>query len=241
MLSVGLPKGRLLPRSEAAVAVFREGAGFHDGTSGGGSAGEPLLDARFLRMPDLPGLVAEGLLDAGIAGEEWLVESGADVVRVAPLCWYHVRICALGRPDRAPDADGTEPVRVVSEYARVARHFARARWGEGHTQRTVRGSVEHYLPDLADVAVECVETGESMRRRGLVVLETLFEADVWLICSRAAADEETLTRLRRWAEVIAAPAPDDGPAHRRPALSAQVPSEQPLSDRFAAPALDGRR
>ncbi|MEU2134823.1 hypothetical protein [Streptomyces sp. NPDC018352] len=205
MLRAGLPKGRLLPRSKAAVAAF------HDNT-------RESLHHRFLRMPDLPGLVAEGLLDVAIAGEEWLVDSGADVVRIAPLCWYHVRICALCRADSVPPAHTAAPVRVVSEYAHIAGDFARERWGDGFTQRTVRGSVEYYLPDLA---VECVETGESMRRRGLVAMETLFEADVWLICSRAAAaDSGTLPLLKNWATVIAAPAPQGGPAHRQVAIPA---------------------
>ncbi|MFJ2786146.1 MULTISPECIES: hypothetical protein [unclassified Streptomyces] len=193
MLRTGLPKGRLLPRSEAAVVSYDE------------TAPDVPAHHRFLRMPDIPDLVAEGLLDVGIAGEEWLVDSGADVVRVAPLGWYHVRICALRLPGGAPPAG---PVRVVSEYPHIARDFARARWGEDHTVRTVRGSVEHYLPDLADVAVECVETGESMRRRGLVATETLFSADVWMVCSRETAhDDEVMDRLRLWAEAVALPAP----------------------------------
>ncbi|MFJ2872852.1 hypothetical protein [Streptomyces sp. NPDC087298] len=189
MLKVAMPKGRLLPRSEAAVAALADTA-----------PGVP-LHARYLRMPDIPDLVCEGLVDVGIAGEEWLVESAADVVRVAPLCWYHVRICALCGPGGIPHG---RKVRVVSEYQRIAGAFAAARWADASTQRTVRGSVEHYLPDLADVAIECVETGESMRRRGLVAVETLFEADVWLICSREAAkDSGTVALLSRWAEVIA--------------------------------------
>jgi len=189
VLKVAMPKGRLLPRSEAAVAALTD------------TAPGVLLHARYLRMPDIPDLVSEGLVDVGITGEEWLVESAADVVRVAPLCWYHVRICALCGPGGIPRG---RKVRVVSEYQRIAGTFAAARWGDASTQRTVRGSVEHYLPDLADVAIECVETGESMRRRGLVAVETLFEADVWLICSREAAkDAGTVALLSRWAQVIA--------------------------------------
>ncbi|MFJ2443394.1 hypothetical protein ACIOWG_23725 [Streptomyces sp. NPDC087658] len=180
-------------------------------------------------MPDIPDLVAEGLLDVGIAGEEWLVDSGADVVRVAPLCWYHVRICALRLPGVTPPAG---PVRVVSEYPRIAGDFARARWGDGFTLRTVRGSVEHYLPDLADVAVECVETGESMRRKGLVATEALFSADVWMICSRdTARDDAVMDRLKSWAEAVALPAPDHFPGHERVVIPAGTP----------VPAPNGRR
>ncbi|SEE29476.1 ATP phosphoribosyltransferase [Streptomyces sp. 2131.1] len=219
MLRTGLPKGRLLPRSEAAVTAYGE------------IAGDMPARHRFLRMPDIPDLVAEGLLDVGIAGEEWLVDSGADVVRVAPLCWYHVRICALHLPGSAPQ-DG--PVRVVSEYPRIAHDFGRARWGEDFSLRTVRGSVEHYLPDLADVAVECVETGESMRRKGLVATETLFEADVWMVCSHGTArDGAVMDRLKRWAEAVALDRP---PGHESVAISAAIPRPGAIT----VSALNGR-
>ncbi|WP_331759803.1 hypothetical protein [Streptomyces anulatus] len=207
MLKVAMPKGRLLPRSEAAVVTLAD------------SAPGVILYPRYLRMPDIPDLVAEGLVDVGVVGEEWLVESAADVVRVAPLCWYHVRICALCGPAGIPQGS---KVRVVSEYRRIAGDFAAGRWGASSTQRIVRGSVEHYLPDLADVAIECVETGESMRRRGLVAVETLFEADVWLICSRETAkDTARVALLSRWADAIAEKGSADVLAHRPPPLPAQ--------------------
>ncbi|MGH3867155.1 MAG: hypothetical protein ACRDQ4_13625 [Pseudonocardiaceae bacterium] len=153
-------------------------------------------------MPDIADLVEEDLLNAAITSDEWLIESGTDVVKVAPLCWYHVRICAITKPQ----AHLAGPVRVVSEYPNIAAGFASAHWDNQFTQRTVHGAVEEYLPDLADVAVECVETGENVRRRGLVVMETLFEADVWLVCSQQVAqDTETVDRLRTWASAIAEP------------------------------------
>ena len=191
MLKVGLPKGRLLQRSHDAVAALR------------GVEPDLSVGAWFLRMPDIPDLVAEGLLDVGIVGDEWLVETAADVLKVAPLCWYHVRVCALHHPGATPSAG---PVRFVSEYRAITHEFATERCGENFIQRTVRGSVEHYLPDLADIAVECVETGESMRRRGLAELTTLFGADVWLICSSSTgSDSEIVATLRRWADVAASP------------------------------------
>jgi ATP phosphoribosyltransferase len=183
-----MPKGRLLPRSEAAVAALPV-------VPGGGE-----VRAQYLRMPDIPALVGENLLDAGVVGEEWLVESDVDVAKIAPLCWYHVKICVLAMPSQ-PIHDGRP--RLVSEYHHIAEDYGHRRWGQRFTQRTVRGSVEQYVPNLADVAIECVETGESMRKRGLVVQETLFEADVWLISShRAAADEQTVASLRDWAGAI---------------------------------------
>jgi len=183
-MRIGLPKGRL--RDRGAAAMERWPLVLPDVPA------KPMS----LRMQDIPDLVADGLLDVAVTSDEWLVESRADVVRVAPLCWYHVRICAIGRPSPLLG----DPVRVVSEYPNIARDYAEARWPGRFVQRTVRGATEEYLPDLADIAVECVETGQSIRRRGLVVLETLFEADVWLVCSaETARAAELVEDLRTWA------------------------------------------
>lgn len=187
-MRLGMPKGRLLARGTAAMDRL--------------AASTPQLIAewRFLRVQDIPGLVAEGLLDGGVTSDEWLADSEAEVFRVAPLCWYHARICVIsGR-----SAVFGDPVRVVSEFTNLARKYAQSRWPGGFVQRTVRGAVEEYLPDLADVGIECVETGASIRRRGLRVLDTLFEADVWLVCSPAAAQSKnTVDALRAWSAMIA--------------------------------------
>ncbi|MFI5937776.1 hypothetical protein [Actinoplanes sp. NPDC051494] len=185
MLRLGMPKGRLLSRSQAAVTTLST------------LLPRTELWPRYLRMPDIPTLVAEGALDVGIAGDEWLTETVARVQRVAPLAWYRIRVCALGLPH---PRRLRRPIRLVSEYGTIARDYATARWGDNFSLRTVRGSVEQYVPEIADIAVECVETGDSMRRVGLVVLDTLFDADVWLICSPhlAATDPALVGVLHTW-------------------------------------------
>lgn len=192
-MKLGLPKGRLLDRSTVAADTAARLLAER------GDSAE--LQTWTLRMQDIPELVGDGLLDAGITSEEWLRETGAEVTRVAPLCWYHAKICALVASGAAPTG---ELVRVVTEYPRIAAEFARTSQWSRFTTRTVRGAVESYIPAFADVAIECVETGESMRRNGLVVLETLFAADVWLVCStRAAADPSAFEFLSDLASRIA--------------------------------------
>ncbi|MDX3075924.1 ATP phosphoribosyltransferase [Streptomyces sp. MI02-7b] len=175
-MRIGLPKGRLLPHSEVARALAPTGS-----------------YSWLLRLQDIPGLVADGSLDAGITSEEWIRESRADVVRLTPLCWYHVRICAIGRPGHPV---GPRP-RIVSEYPSLAGEYAQWRHSDA-TVRRVHGACEAYVPTLADLAVDCVETGLSMKKSGLDIVEELFRGDVWLVCSH-----ETGGDVRRRAELLA--------------------------------------
>ena len=180
-MRIGLPKGRLLRNSEAAQNMAPSDT-----------------DSWLLRLQDIPGLVADGSLNAGITAEEWIRESRADVVRIAPLCWYHVRICAIGRPEHPV---GAAP-RIVSEYPSLAAEYA-ARQHPGATVRRAHGACEAYVPSLADLAVDCVETGRSMRERGLDIIEELFRSDVWLVCSRETeAHDRHRAQLAEWAAVI---------------------------------------
>jgi ATP phosphoribosyltransferase len=174
-MKIGLPKGRLMQYSRAAASATPHEA-----------------STWFLRLQDIPALVADLSLDAGIASEEWIRESNVDVTRVAPLCWYHIRICAIGQRDHNPDA----PVRIVSEYQQLASIYAARRY-KGANIRKIYGASEVYIPVLADIAVDCVETGHSLRRLGLKVIEILFRGDVWVICSR-----ETAELPSRYAQVV---------------------------------------
>jgi ATP phosphoribosyltransferase len=177
-LKIGLPKGRLLRHSEAARAVAPVGT-----------------SSWLLRLQDIPGLVADGSLDAGITSEEWIRESRSDVVRLTPLCWYHIRICAIGHPEHPV---GPAP-RIVSEYPSLAAEYTTWRHPDA-TVRHVHGACEAYVPTLADLALDCVETGLSMKKRGLGIVEELFRGDVWLVCSHeTAADHRRRAELLAWA------------------------------------------
>jgi ATP phosphoribosyltransferase len=180
-MKIGVPKGRLMHYSQAACSVSPRGAG-----------------TWILRIQDIPGLVADSSLDAGIASEEWIRESNAEVVRIAPVCWYHIRICVVGQRESISNGQ----VRIVSEYPNLASAYA-MRMYQSAKIRHVHGACEEYIPILADVAVECVETGRSLRRYDLEVFEVLFRSDVWLISSwDIARVPERHAELVQWATAI---------------------------------------
>jgi ATP phosphoribosyltransferase len=179
-LRIGLPKGRFLHHAEAAQAVAPADA-----------------ETWLLRLQDIPCLVADGSLDAGITSEEWIQETRAEVVKLAPLCWSHVRICVISKPGHHV---GLSP-RIVSEYPSLALEYATRRY-TGATLRRVHGACEAYVPTLADLCVDCVETGQSLRRNGLHILEELFRSDVWLVCSPETAHARRTAQLQVWATGI---------------------------------------
>src|ERR1039457_1529395 len=167
-LRVGLPKGRLSSLSHRFILWLE--------------TRQPLFPEIGLwqfRIQDIPRLVSSGELDAGVASDEWITESGAEVRRLTVLNWCNARICLAAPLDFTPGPG----LRIVSEYPSLATSYARGQWGESSSVRTVFGSAEAYVPVFADAVIDCVETGETLRRSNLVVHDVLLESACWLIAS----------------------------------------------------------
>lgn len=184
-MRLGLPKGRLIETSERALEAL--------GTRRASSAAYRLetgdVAIWLLKMRDIPSLVAAGDLDLGIAPDEWIEECGGDCERLAGLDGYFTRVSVLAPSNRAPRLDTDEPLRVATEFPRLTRtHLGRRAPNLRIVE--VHGSCEAYPPELADVVVDCVETGETAREHGLEELTTLLSSRLQLIASPALAVED---------------------------------------------------
>jgi ATP phosphoribosyltransferase len=185
LLRLALPsKGRL---AEPATRLLSD-AGIQFETTGRtlhAHAHDLDLDLLLARSDDIPVWTAAGDVDLGIAGQNQIVETGADVEPLLELGFGRCRL-ALAVPDGAPirslaDLDGG---RIATSYPRtVATHLAAA--GVDASVVTLGGSVE-LAPRLhaADAIVDLVSSGDTLRQNGLVELGTLLESQAVLIARR---------------------------------------------------------
>jgi ATP phosphoribosyltransferase len=81
------------------------------------------------------------------------------------------------------DAPPPRPLVVATEYPNVAERWMMAR-GLAHVVLRSHGSTEAYLPDIADVIIDCVETGATLAANGLVGVEELFDSSTWVVVHR---------------------------------------------------------
>jgi ATP phosphoribosyltransferase len=196
VLSLVLPKGSLeratLELFEAAdLAVLRgSDRDYHAGVD------DPRVDrVRFLRPQEIPQYVEQGLFDLGITGRDWIAETGADVVSVAELEYSKatanpVRI-VLAVPKESPAGrvgELPEGVRVSTEYPELTRRFFD---DAGVKARIVPsyGATEAKVPDIVDAIVDVTETGSSLRKHGLKVIDTLLVSRTELVANREAYDD----------------------------------------------------
>ena len=195
-LKLGIPKGSL---EQATVQLFAR-AGFNIYVSSRSyfpSIDDPDIECMLIRAQEMARYVSDGVLDAGLTGQDWIAEhelgdgttgmltSMADLV-YAKQSFGRVRWVLAAPEDSAiesaADLDGgtiaTELVRVTRAY--FERHQVKVNvefsWG----------ATEVKPPVLADAIVEATETGSTLRANRLRIVDTVMESNTQLIANRDA-------------------------------------------------------
>lgn len=188
-LTVALPKGRL---TEDALG-FLARAGYSVPANGDGGR-KLVLDGadgrlRFIMVKpaDVPVFVEYGAADVGVAGLDVVREAARDVYEPLQLPFGRCRLVVAGRADR-PDLSLRleHSPRVATKFPRLTEAFFRKR-GVAAELIVMAGSVELApLVGLADLIVDLVQTGVTLRENGLVELRTILESQAMLIANRAS-------------------------------------------------------
>jgi ATP phosphoribosyltransferase len=198
MLSLVLPKGSLekatLELFDAADLTVRRSSDrdYH------ASIDDPRIErVRFLRPQEIPSYLERGLFDIGITGRDWITETEADVVSLGELQYSKatsnpVRV-VLAVPEKAPwqsAADLPEGVRISTEFPSLTKRFL-AEHGVKAMVVPSYGATEAKVPDIVDAIVDLTETGSSLRKNGLRILETLLTSYTELVaCPVSCADAD---------------------------------------------------
>jgi ATP phosphoribosyltransferase len=156
------------------------------------------LEIIFLRDDDIPEYVEEGVVDAGIVGENVVLEKRSTVSVVERLGFGKCRLC-IAFPKNTPYAgyQSLEGMRVATSYVRILEDFLKAQ-GLTATVHEISGAVE-IAPSLglADAIFDIVSTGSTLLANGLREVATVLESEAVLIANPAldAEKQDILNRL----------------------------------------------
>jgi len=192
MLSLALPKGSL---EEQTMLLFNQA----DMTIGKSSrAYNPTVDdprierAKILRPQEIPIYVQDGYFDIGISGHDWVRESGADVVEVAELPYAKTGTgfvkMVLAVPDDSPVTcarDIAPGSRITTEFPKATKAFFDDLGIEVEVFFSY-GATEAKVPEMMDALVDLTETGSTLRRNGLKIVDVILTSTTRLIASHAA-------------------------------------------------------
>jgi ATP phosphoribosyltransferase len=140
-----------------------------------------------VKPADVPTYVQYGAADVGIVGQDVLREAQSDVLEPLNLGFGRCRLVVAGKPhQRELNLRLTSHLRIASKYPHLARTYFQER-GISVEIIPLQGSVELApLVDLADLLVDIVETGNTLRANGLVELEHIAQFEAALIVNRAS-------------------------------------------------------
>jgi ATP phosphoribosyltransferase len=214
-LKLGIPKGSL---QDATVQLFAR-AGFNIYVSSRSyfpSIDDPEIDCMLIRAQEMARYVSDGVLDAGLTGQDWIAEhelsdgktgvltSVADLI-YAKQSFGKVRWVLAAPEDSgvqsAKDLEGktiaTELVRVTTQYFKKQNVTVNVEFSWGAT--------EVKPPVLADAIVEATETGSTLRANRLRIVDTIMESNTQLIANKTAlGDSWKKTKLENIALLLKA-------------------------------------
>jgi len=181
MLTVALPKGRIAKETlEIFETIFGDGFKFDDR--------KLILETpnfRFLlvRNQDVATYVYHQAADIGVVGLDTLEEQGLDVVRLLDL---HRGVCKVSIGMKVGEKlDLTKPeLKVASKMVNITKRYFEERAVSVEIIK-LNGSVELApLIGLADMIVDVVETGATMKQNGLEVVQDIMTSSTYLIANK---------------------------------------------------------
>ncbi len=202
VLKLGIPKGSL---EEATVKLFAK-AGYNitiKSRSYFPTIDDEEIECMLIRAQEIPRYVADGVLDAGLTGKDWVMENRVDVAEIAdleyskqstrPVRWV------LAVPNDSPmqSARDLQGKRVATEAVNMTTDYLKKFGVTAHVEFSW-GATEVKAPKLVDAIVEITETGSSLRANNLRIVDTIMESTTKFIMNKNAhKDEWKLNKVNR--------------------------------------------
>jgi len=214
-LKLGIPKGSL---QDSTIQLFQR-AGFTIYVSTRSyfpSVDDPEIECMLIRAQEMARYVCDGVLDAGLTGQDWIREhqlgsaskhtltSVADLV-YAKQSFGKVRwVLAAPEDSRFKKPTDFEGATIATELVRVTKAYFDALKVNVNVEFSW-GATEVKPPVLADAIVEATETGSTLRANRLRILDTVMESNTQLIANDTAlADPWKRTKIENIALLLRA-------------------------------------
>lgn len=145
-----------------------------------------------VKASDVPVYVEYGAADIGIVGRDTILEEGRNLYETVNIGFGKCRMVVAGKPEMKERlSHHMNTLRVASKYPNIAREYFHNKKGQTIEIIPLSGSVELApLVGLSEVIVDIVESGNTLKENGLVVLEEICDLSAWLVVNRVSMKVE---------------------------------------------------
>lgn len=194
LLKLGIPAGSL---QEATAELFRR-AGYKITFSSRSyfpTIDDEEIECMLIRAQEMARYVQDGVLDAGLTGHDWIIETGADVHEVSELVFSKVSrrpvrwVLCVPNDSPVQSVKDLEGKRIATEAVGLTQQFL-AQHGVTAKVEFSWGATEVKPPRLADAIVEVTETGNSLRANNLRIVDEILQSTTRLIANHTAYQDK---------------------------------------------------
>jgi len=188
-LKLGIPKGSL---QEKTVQLFKK-AGFNIALTSRSyfpSVDDPELEIVMLRAQEMSYYVEVGALDAGLTGEDWICENNSKVVRVAELIYAKQQmvpvrwVLAVRGDSKIKGVKDLEGKRIATELVNVTKRYLKDNKVKADVEFSWGATEVKVATGLVDAIVELTETGQSLRKNNLKIVDTICDSTTKFIANK---------------------------------------------------------
>jgi ATP phosphoribosyltransferase len=190
-LKLGIPKGSL----EANTVELFLHAGWritYDSRSYFPDIDDEEITCTLVRAQEMSRYVADGTLDLGLTGQDWIVENESDVVAVQDLIYSktsmrQARWVLVVREDSPiRSIEDMEGKRVSTELVNFTKRYFAERNINVHVEFSWGATEAKVVEGLVDAIVEVTETGSTIRANKLKIIHEMMRTNTKLIANHAA-------------------------------------------------------
>ena len=190
-LKLGVPKGSL---EEATIALFRQ-AGWQIQPRSRNyfpTIDDPEISCALVRSQEMATYVSKGVLDVGLTGLDWILDSGAQVEEVCDLIYSKSSdqpcrwVLVIQQDTNIQRIEDFQCKRVATELVNFTRSYMQDRGIDCEVEFSWGATEAKAVEGLVDAVVEITETGSTIRAHGLRIVCDLLHTHTRLIASPAA-------------------------------------------------------
>jgi ATP phosphoribosyltransferase len=202
MLRLVLPKGSLEQMTfelfdAADLAVQRAS----DREYQGAIDDHRIESVAIIRPQEIPGYIEDGHFDIGITGQDLVAEAGADVVElttipIAKATPRPMKIVLAMTIESGVESPGQIPpdLRVSTEYVNLATSYFERLGIPARITRSYGSNEAKVRANIVDATVHNVETGGTLRRNGLRIVDVLMESWTVLVANKKTMEDAAKRR-----------------------------------------------
>ncbi len=179
-----LPKGRMF---ENVLNLLRESGIIvkTDERSYRPYVNSDFLEVKLMKAQNIPKLIEIGSHDVGFTGYDWIEETGSDVGELLDTRFDTVSIVsAIPLGLRLKSVLSKRRIIVASEYENITKAYLRKRGITNYIFVRTFGATEVFPPEDADMIVDNMATGKTIRSNNLKVLDTILKSSTRFIANK---------------------------------------------------------